>query len=160
SCVGLQSTPEAVEVRRRERYDTLAALNTAGYAPVQSDRISYVKLQRDIKTRKASRADGLPLPYEWVQPPPPTAGSTPRGGFDAVCVVWLSEDPDQPGKPATLRFLKLVKKNLEDAVRNRPGPPTMSCRFAITGRLGSTQLADIIGDDNNVDPAGSPLTDV
>ena len=37
----LEMTPEQIEMRRRERFATLAALNTAGYVPV-SERISYV----------------------------------------------------------------------------------------------------------------------
>jgi hypothetical protein len=43
--VDLEMTPEQIETRRRERFAALAALNTAGYVPVKSDRISYVDLE-------------------------------------------------------------------------------------------------------------------
>jgi hypothetical protein len=43
--VDLEMTPEQIETRRRERFATLAALNTAGYVPVKSDRISYVDFE-------------------------------------------------------------------------------------------------------------------
>jgi hypothetical protein len=40
--VEMDMTPEQIETRRRERFATLAALNTAGYVPVKSERISYL----------------------------------------------------------------------------------------------------------------------
>src|SRR5262249_4558054 len=40
--IDARSDPSAVEGRRRLRYATLAALNTAEYVPTSSDRLSYV----------------------------------------------------------------------------------------------------------------------
>ena len=46
--VDLEMTAEQIESRRRERYATLAALSTAGYVPVESERISYVDFRRPL----------------------------------------------------------------------------------------------------------------
>jgi hypothetical protein len=56
--------PEQAETRRRERYAILSALNTAGYVPVQSERLSYVDLEHppDIgASKKRSLAPGQSL---------------------------------------------------------------------------------------------------
>jgi hypothetical protein len=47
--VDIDMNAEQTETRRRERFATLAALNTAGYVPVKSDRISYVDFVHTVK---------------------------------------------------------------------------------------------------------------
>jgi hypothetical protein len=165
TCINPQNVPETAESRRRERYATLSALSTAGYVPDHAERTAYVKLSRNpsdlegpvVVAATGTTPAGLLIPYEVVRPnklvpkeegvPPP---DHPR--FDAVCVLWVSENLgknyDCSGKLDSLRCLKDA---LEGALKSSSKGAEVSSHFAITGRLTSTQVADLIDADSRHD---------
>ncbi len=156
-CIDPQISPEAAEGRRRERYATLSALSTAGYAPDQADKIGYIKVLRETAREKLDASsscqsplpEGLVIPYEWAQP----LSESEKVPLDAVCVVWLGEDFDCSSKLASLIGLKKKLESLADQT-------SLTCRFAVTGRLGSSQLAGIIRADAKLNPKEKPLQGV
>jgi hypothetical protein len=138
-----QNNPQTVETRRRERYATLAALSTAGYVPSRADRIAYVKVAAG-RARGGKGGDGLLIPYEWFRPLEDSGRlGQPAAEYDGACVLWLGEDPDPKGK---LESLIRLKKALAGAAGD-PNPPAAGPHFAITGRLDSSQLDQILEGD-------------
>jgi hypothetical protein len=119
-CLPLESNPEAMEIRRRERYATLSALSTAGYAPAESDRLRSASLAgKDMLaggeaggTRDDLRPEeaGLLVPYEWAGPlaDEPEAAKDARQ-YQAVCTLWVSLLPDASRQ---LRLLQALRQAL------------------------------------------------
>jgi MFS family permease len=158
-CVESENSPEAAENRRRERYAVLSALNTAGYAPTQPDRIYFTalgaKAQPDAAAAGAGPAgpavesteDDRPIPYEWVEPLLDENGRLPTDTqYQAVCVLWVSQSPDN--KEPLHRLASLSRQLKEALSRVRP---KCEGKFAIAGRITSTQLATMLGEDASFD---------
>ncbi|HMF17467.1 MAG TPA: hypothetical protein VKE98_09690, partial [Gemmataceae bacterium] len=161
--------PEAMENRRRERYATLAALNTAGYVPVKSERLSYVDLDLDPKADASAKhaKEGAParnqdakedsackervrVPFEWAQPQEKSAqtGDSPKKReFRGVCVVWLYFDVDLKNLVYSLGFLKQSLGCALSCALTDGG----ECQFAITGRITSNMLQRIFDDDGRLE---------
>jgi hypothetical protein len=137
-----QNNPEAAESRRRARYAILSALNTAGYAPVRSDRLSYVRLQRN---HLPGATDPVTIPYEWAgrleRSAWLSADAGPDPAYDAVCVLWLVENYYPK---SSFQSFCLLRRALDEAlVRSKQAPG----HFAIVFSLGSTELERIIAED-------------
>jgi hypothetical protein len=167
-CVESPEYPEVSELRRRERFATLSALSTAGYVPTQADRISYVTLPREPKTRatqtnvvqkggeskgEQSRiSEGRIIPFEWMRP---LQESDPeyqllklKPQFDAICALWLGVEDDSKRQ---LAFLSSMKRMVECALcQSFPSDPERA-QFLFTGRINSSRLADIIRADNDME---------
>jgi hypothetical protein len=171
--VDMNLNPENVETRRRERFATLAALNTAGYVPVKSERISYV----DLTCATSRPAPGSPdryvsqtqsknvfpqlwkgnpqketrarLAFEWLRPLGKKEAIRdwyPEPMFRGVCVVWVWDDiaPDN-----SLRSFAFLKDTIQKALHQGPGTPA-ECDFAISGRIASDQLGVMRRDDDQL----------
>jgi hypothetical protein len=177
-------TPEAAEIRRRERYATLSGLNTAGYVPVRSDQISYVRwdaslagTQHPTELQVTANEKATPqerdyesiIPYEWMQPYEPWNTPTEQGirpyKYQAICLLWIK---DKLGKHISF-FSKLKKAletehyspaaNLKDYFLSQLCGDMRSTQprldCAIAGRLGSGQLLDFFSQDA-ADRKGKP----
>jgi hypothetical protein len=155
-CVESENSPEAAENRRRERYAVLSALNTAGYVPTQPDRIYFTalraKAQPDAAAAEAGPAghavesteDDRPIPYEWVEPLLDENGRLPtETQYQAVCVLWVSQSPDNK---EPLHRLASLSRQLKEALSKKC--PKCKCEFAIAGRITSTQLATMLQEKN------------
>jgi hypothetical protein len=154
-CIDPENTAEGAEVRRRERYSTLSALSTAGYAPVQPDRIQYATLSckdwANLQFTRSPKGPGaagrkweaaMRIPYEWLLPIQQDQAGLPANQqqpcrYQAVCVLWVNPLPDSSSQ---LSFLCSLKAALESACPCEH--PTY--KFAITGRIGSSQLKALI----------------
>ncbi|HEY7312917.1 MAG TPA: hypothetical protein VH643_26370 [Gemmataceae bacterium] len=156
-CLPAENSPEAMEIRRRERYATLSALSTAGYAPIESDRLHFASLigkrRKDGKgmpaagdsggTRDDLRPEeaGLLIPYEWAGPlEEESKAAKDARAYQAVCTLWVSLLPDASRQLPLLRALRQALNS--QWPKNGP-----RCRFAITGRIGSSQLAAMLRTD-------------
>src|SRR5262249_12489327 len=124
------------ESRRRERYATLAALNTAGYVPQLWGRLSYVTIYKDKQSsgspdalaqligsgQQSSRGDyelekDFVIPYEWALPPDFPNDETGRSmdcKYNSVCVLWIKDNLLR-GKLAS--FLADLQGRLEEFLR-------------------------------------------
>jgi hypothetical protein len=137
-CVDPENAPEAAENRRRERYAVLSALNTAGYAPTHPDRIYAAAPPTECRLEVAAVGEGRPIPYEWVEPLRDKDGRVQQcTRYQAVCVLWVYPRTDAKRQ---LQFLHSVSKALLNE-RNCP-----KAKFAITGRISSSQLAAMLQD--------------
>src|SRR5262249_17186926 len=109
-------------------------------------RIHYASLSdiargcsRDFQPQDAK----LWIPYEWVtrlreeMDQGRNVSSTPM--YQAVCVLWVSLLPDHFRQ---LRFLRGWQEALLSQCRVCP-----QCRFAINGRIGSSELAAMLEED-------------
>jgi hypothetical protein len=148
--IGQEDTPEAAETRRRERYAVLSALNTSGYVPTHPDRIYSATLPCKGRPDVSAAGDGQGrraadpsedesrIPYEWVQLPKEQRDVQCSPYYQAVCVIWVSPRPDSKKQLHLLVCLSdLLKKSLVKR----------ECKFAIVGRIGSTQLDAILQED-------------
>jgi hypothetical protein len=170
--------PEQIEIRRRERFATLSALNTAGYLPVQSDRLFFVDLvyhmtvKTFLSTHNNSKANltaqqnigpqtdpaaellnRLRIPFEWVR-----ADDRQLAQYRGVCVVWISSDIDPSN---SVHSLKIMMEAIKAFLCHRDpdlANKVASIEFAITGRITSTRLTDILAQDKklNATSAGTP----
>jgi hypothetical protein len=153
-------TPEAAEVRRRERYATLSALNTAGYAPVNSDEINYITRSggRQEKAGSPNSVGEGPnrdfIPYEWVQPYEEW-GDAPTDAmkfkYQAVCLLWIN---DRFIQQRTFGFFADLKAKLSAALHSS------TADFAITGRINSNRLLTFLSEyrkpDKTISLGNSP----
>jgi hypothetical protein len=165
-CLPPEDSPEAMETRRRERYATLSALSTAGYRPTESDRVRFASLAgkggkglfaadgaRGTRDGLRPQEAGLLIPYEWAGPlaDEPKAVRDARG-YRAVCVLWVGLLPDASRQLPLVRALRQALP----ARWPRNGP---RCRFAITGRIGSSQLAAMLHADEPLAEPGREAED-
>jgi hypothetical protein len=146
-CVEPENTPEAAENRRRERYAVLSALNTAGYTPTHPDRIYAVAPPRKGQPEVDPSQDDKRIPYEWAEPLRDENGRISEDiQFQAVCVLWVSPRPDDKHQ---LDFLARLSRHLKVALSKCKDSPT--CKFAIAGRITSTQLATMLREEAGFD---------
>ena len=101
--------PEELEQHRRERFAILAALNTAGYVPIQSERLSYVDLDLDSEP---PAADEKPVAGK---------GEKPAADKGEKPVDGKSERPaaDKGEKPATDKGEEASQKKADFSKRTR-----------------------------------------
>src|SRR5262249_23350346 len=145
-----QNTPEAAETRRRERFATFSALSHAGYLAARPDRLYYVTVARARPDSwwqnsfwlTAPSKDAFRLPYEWFRLDP-KAKADERGLYQAVCVIWVTEDFDTSDKLYTIYHLKEL---LDDAIKlGSHCPPRPD--VAVSGRLYSDRLVSMAQDN-------------
>src|SRR5262249_10565501 len=135
---------------------------TAGYVPVQPDRINFVRLPRKplphkfkvepkqdptaSKGKLSSSQDPLVIPYEWMKSTGPSASASQseqiHQEYGAVCLLWISEDYDRKN---TLGTLSHVKQSLECALCSNGKPLP---HFAVTGRIDTAQLSSLFEADS------------
>lgn len=150
---------EQVEMRRRERFATLAALDSAGYAPVKADVISYADFSSEGSKKTVAgrftlqgnfgQNGQLRVAFEWLWP---VEGSS-KPDYRAVCVIWL---PGEINPQNALASLASIKKTIGAVLKGK-------CVFAITGRLDSNDLETMYKDDKsfkNFAKDGDDLKDV
>ncbi len=135
------------ELRRRERYAALSAMNTAGYVPAQlSSKIKYLKVL-EPSTRLGPRRAAVLVPFEWFKPNEgprqSSTAETPRNPdqdrpfYESVCLLWVP-DLRLSAAPGAKRLETVgVFKSCLDA--KLAGP----LEVGITGRIGSDNLAVI-----------------
>lgn len=96
------SSVEDYETRLRSRYAVLAALDSAGYNPSQSDRIRWVRIEPWPWKSEEETHKPLIVPYEWCEQSllHPGAPIVVQGkeGYDKILVLWL-EDRGFSDKP-------------------------------------------------------------
>jgi hypothetical protein len=109
---------------------------------------------------------GMRLPYEWVQPlDKRTRGyqdsATTDPVYQSVCVLWISPPADFKG--SLFQLLAWLRGSLEGELRNSltkgspKGQEPPQCRFAITGRIGSSQLDGLLREKVSVTDPSKPV---
>jgi hypothetical protein len=177
--VGSTSDAAASEGRRRERYATLSALNTAGYAPVNSDRLSYFsppeakheakkqgKVAKPAKasflhwkpgwtdpatpTQPAKKDPAAVIPYEWAQAYEPWNNSNNKSSECQYQSVCVMWIKEKLPK-GELRFDSNMEffSNLQQELEKELGGKTKA-RFAVTGSISSTHLLEFLRESKHL----------
>ena len=89
------SSVENYETRLRSRYAVLAALDSAGYSPSQSDRIRWVRIEQWSWKSEEETHKPLIVPYEWCEQSLLHPGAPiivqDRVKYDKILVLWLED---------------------------------------------------------------------
>jgi hypothetical protein len=179
SYLDTRDSPDRAEKHRRERYATLSALATAGYVPVQADRISYVDVcqKRAIGATVAETNRWIHIPFEWFQlicENRPSLMPPAKYSFRKICVLWVADDlVDGEKLKSIIELRKLLQKVKEGGQGiNSYALPGWNClgrlllekvkeagrgidfRLKVKGPIGSGELYKLLHDHDEL--AGKP----
>jgi hypothetical protein len=140
------------ETRLRNRYAALAALDSAGYTPSESDRIHWVRIVNWTWKNEKDTQTPLMVPYEWCErsllDPGASIFAPDEKDYDKILVLWI-EDRAMEGTPIG-KLERLIKE-----LAWSPGDDIKG-RVRLLGPTSSDGLKEILEDPGRPEAEAFP----